>query len=231
MSLNESEAALCVVEENARVSRLIGINKAKRVTVVKPAGTSSIVLGTASGIHSWHSEYLIRRMRIGKDEPIYNYLNETLPDLMEDEFFRPTEQAVLSIPIKAPDGAITRSESVMDLLERIKRFNLNWIKPGTVDGEEFNNVSATVSVKDDEWSTIRDWMWANKDSYAGISLLNFDGGSYKQTPFEEIDKDEYERLSEFMKDLDLSKVYESDDNTDQSGESACSGGQCEINSI
>ena len=170
-------------------------------------------------------------MRINKDEPIHDYIKSRLPNLVEDEFFAPTVTSVLSIPIKAPEGAITRQESTMDLLERIKKINLEWVRPGTVEGNEFNNVSATVSVKEGEWEMVRDWMWANKASYAGISLLPEDGGTYKQTPFESVDKAEFERLSEFVNDIDLSKVYEDDDNTDLSGELACSGGSCEINSI
>ena len=229
LKLDETVAVSEAVATNAAIADMIGINKAKRIAAVKPAGTTSIVLQTSSGIHAWHDEYFVRRMRIGKNETIHDYLQKLMPELIEDEFFRPKDQSVLSIPIKAPDGAITRHESTLDLLERIKRFNINWVHNGTVSGTEFNNVSATVSVKDEEWDIVRDWMWVNKDSYAGISLLPFDETTYQQMPFESITKEEYERLSEFVKNIDLTKVKEYDDKTDFGAEAACSGGNsCEV---
>jgi len=227
LSLNHKEASDVVKDVNANTAILIGINPAKRTTTIKPAGTTSIVLKTSSGIHAWHDKYFVRRMRIGKEESIYKYLKTALPDLMEDEYFRPNEQGVLSMPIKAPEGAITREESSMDLLERIKKMNTEWVQNGTVDGNIYNNVSATVSVKKGEWDVVRDWMWANKETYAGISLLPEDGGSYKQTPFESLTKDEFDEMLKCVHDIDLSKVYELTDNTSHNLEVACGGGSCE----
>ena len=121
-------AAFAAKLENSRVSKLIGIKEAARVTCVKPAGTTSLVLGTSSGIHAWHDEYYIRRIRVGKNEAIYGYLSEHHPELLEDEFFNPTQQAVISVPQKAPEGAITRSENVFELLERVKNFSIRWVQ-------------------------------------------------------------------------------------------------------
>jgi len=118
-----NEASKVVVKENIRVADLIGIKSAARTTSVKPSGTSSLVVGSSSGIHAWHAPYYIRRIRVGKNESIYRYLADNHPELIEDEFFRPTEQAVISVPVKAPDGAIFRDESPLELLERVKRFN------------------------------------------------------------------------------------------------------------
>jgi ribonucleoside-triphosphate reductase (thioredoxin) len=121
--------------ENARVADLIGINKAARVTTVKPSGTSSLVLGTSSGIHAWHNDYYIRRIRVGKNEAIYTHLSINHPELVEDDFFKPTIQAVISVPQKAPEGSILRTEDVMDMLERVKKFNTQWVKKDIVKAQ------------------------------------------------------------------------------------------------
>jgi len=152
------EAAGIAKEENARIAEIIGINKAARVTTVKPSGTSSLVLGTSSGIHAWHNNYYIRRIRVGKNEAIYSYLSTNHPELVEDDFFKPTIQAVISVPQKAPEGSILRTEDVMDMLERVKKFNLQWVKKGHRKGANTNNVSATVSIKEGEWEKVGQWM-------------------------------------------------------------------------
>jgi ribonucleoside-diphosphate reductase alpha chain len=226
--LNEQEAANEASRINIIVADVIGIRSAARVTTIKPSGTSSLVVGSSSGIHGWHAPYYLRRMRFGKDETIYKYLRRVIPDLLEDEHFRPDTQAVVGIPQKAPSTAIFRSEPALSLLERTKRYNLNWVKIGHRSGDNTNNVSVTVSIKEHEWDEVGEWMWNNKETYNGISVLPYDGGSYKQTPFEDISADEYERLSALLKDIDLSKVTEKEDNTDLTGEAACAGGNCEV---
>ena len=164
-------AAKAVKEENARVAELIGINRSARTTTVKPAGTTSLALGTSSGIHAWHNDYYMRRIRVGKNEAIYTYLAEYHPELVEDEYFRPHDTAVISIPQKAPDGAILRTESPFALLDRIKKVHLEWVKPGHRSGNNTHNVSATVSLKADEWELAGEWMWENRDHYNGLSVL------------------------------------------------------------
>jgi ribonucleoside-diphosphate reductase alpha chain len=229
LNLDLKSATEVVLEENERVAKLIGINKAARATCVKPAGTTSLVLGTSSGIHAWHDPYYIRRIRLGKNEALYKYLSENHPELVEDEFFNPSQQAVVSVPIEAPSGSIFRNESPIELLERVKKFSLEWVKTGHRKGENTHNVSATVSVKDGEWEEVGEWMWENKECYNGLSVLPFDGGTYKQAPFETIDKETYERLSKSLTDIDLTKVVEVEDDTDLSGEIACAGPNgCEI---
>ena len=226
--LNLEESAAIAREENARVAKLIEINKASRVTTVKPSGTSSIVLGTSSGIHAWHSEYYIRRLRVGKNEAIYRHLAKNHPDLVEDEYFSPHTTAVISVPQKSPEGAITRDESSLQLLRRVKRLNEEWVHNGHRKGPNHHNVSATISVRDSEWTDVGEWMWENKESYTGLSVLPYSDHSYKQAPFEECSKETYEVLLETLKKVDLSKVREEEDNTDLSGEMACAGGQCEV---
>ena len=221
-------AAKAVKEENARVAELIGINRSARTTTVKPAGTTSLTLGTSSGIHAWHNDYYMRRIRVGKNEAIYTYLAEYHPELVEDEYFRPHDTAVISIPQQAPEGAILRTESPFALLDRIKKVHLEWVKPGHRSGNNTHNVSATVSLKADEWELAGEWMWENRDHYNGLSVLPYDGGTYTQAPFEDISKDQYEVMLQSLTNIDLTQVIELDDNTDLSGELACAGGACEI---
>lgn len=226
--LDEKEAARVASDTNVIIAATIGINKASRVTTVKPSGTSSLVVGSSSGIHGWHAPFYLRRMRFGKDETIYKYLRKTIPALVEDEVFRPETQAVIGIPQKAPQSATYRTEPVTSLLERVSRYNRNWVGNGHRVGDNHNNVSVTVSIRDDEWDLVGEWMWNNREDYNGISVLPYDGGTYQQTPFEDITEDEYNKLSQFLTDIDLSKVKEKEDNTDLAGEAACVGGQCEI---
>jgi len=221
-------AAKVVKEENARVADLIGINKTARATTVKPAGTTSLTLGTSSGIHAWHNDYYIRRIRVGKNESIYKYLNENHPELVEDEFFRAHDTAVISIPQKAPDGAIMRTESPFQLLERVKKVAMEWIKPGHRAGSNTHNVSATISLRDHEWDAAGEWMWDNKNHYNGLAVLPYNGGTYTQAPFEDITEDEYNRLMETLTTVNLSNIIETEDETDLKGELACAGGACEI---
>ena len=223
------EAAELVKLENERVAKILGINSAARCTTVKPVGTTSLTLGTSSGIHAWHNDYYIRRMRVGKNEAIYTYLNIYHPELLEDCVLRPHDTAILAIPQKAPEGAILRTESPFDLLERVKQVTKEWIKPGHRKGNNSHNVSATVSIKDEERGTVGEWMWENRKFYNGLSVLNYSGHSYKQAPFEDCTEEEYERLLQTLSDLDLTKVIELTDETDLAGEAACAGGAgCEI---
>jgi ribonucleoside-triphosphate reductase len=222
------KAAQVVKRENARLAKAIGINPAARCTTVKPAGTTSLALGTSSGIHAWHNDYYVRRIRVGKNESIYKYLLENHPLLVEDEFFRPHDTAVISIPQKAPEGSILRTESPFQLLERIKKIATEWVAPGHRKGSNTHNVSATVSLKAEEWETAGEWMWDNRKYYNGLSVLPFDGGTYTQAPFEDIDEGTYINKLQHLKDINLENVLESEDNTDLSGELACAGGSCEI---
>ena len=221
-------AAEAVKEENERVANLIGINKAARTTTVKPSGTSSLVLGTSSGIHAWHNDFYLRRIRVGKNEAIYSYLAINHPELVEDEYFRPHDTAVITIPQMSPEGSILRYESVFQMLERVKKVSQEWIRPGHRGGQNSHNVSATVSIKEDEWDLVGDWMWKNRKFYNGLSVLPYNGGTYTQAPFEDCKKEDFERLSATLKNVDLTKVIELQDNTDLRGEAACAGGACEI---
>jgi ribonucleoside-triphosphate reductase len=228
LPLNLEEAAQVVLEENARVAGIIGINPAARTTCVKPSGTSSLTVGSSSGIHAWHAPYYVRRMRVGKNEPMYKYMMDNFPMLVEDCKFKPHVEAVMSFPQKAPEGAILRSESYLDLLERVRKFNIEWVHKGHRTGDNFHNVSCTISLKAEEWEGCGQWMWDNRDSYTGISVLPYDGGTYVQAPFEDIDEAAYEEMFKHLHAIDLTQVIEFDDNTALSDQAACQGGGCEI---
>lgn len=228
LGYNMKEAAKIVKEENARVAELIGINKSARATTVKPAGTTSLTLGTSSGIHAWHNDYYVRRIRVGKNEAIYDYLVNNHPELIEDEYFRPHDTAVISIPQKAPEGAILRTESPFQLLERIKKVHLEWVKPGHRSGSNTHNVSATVSLKADEWDLAGEWMWENREHYNGLSVLPYSDHTYIQSPFEDCTEEQYTEMMKSLINVDLSQVVELDDNTELKENLACAGGACEI---
>ena len=230
-SIDESEfdfveASKCAVDENKRVAELLEINPAKRVTCVKPEGTGSLVLGTSSGVHAWHNHFYKRRLRVGKNEAIYKYLLDEVPEILEDEVFG--DGAVITIPVKAPDSAKIRTEDVTQFLERVKYFTNSWVKSGHNGGMNTHNVSATVSIKPEDWGKVSLWLWENQDSFNGLSFLPYDTGTYVQAPFEDIDEDEYVRFSKHIKRINLEEVLELEDNTNLQGELACAGGACEI---
>ena len=222
------KAASLVKRENTRVAKIIGINQSARTTTVKPAGTTSLVLGTSSGIHAWHNDYYIRRIRVGKNESIYQHLVNNHPELVEDEYFRPHDTAVIQVPQKAPEGSILRTESPFQLLERVKKVATEWVKPGHRNGSNSHNVSATISLKKEDWELAGEWMWKNSNDYNGLSVLPYDGGTYTQAPFEDITEEKYNEMMKSLSEVDLSNVIEIEDNTDLSGELACAGGSCEI---
>ena len=228
LNLDMKAAAKAVKEENKRVASMIGIKQASRTTCVKPAGTTSLTLGTSSGIHAWHNDHYIRRLRVGKNESIYLYLYINHPELIEDEYFRPHDTAVISVPQRSPEGAITRQESALQLLRRINKVTDEWVRSGHRSGQNTHNVSATVSIRDSEWTDVGEWMWDNRSCYNGLSVLPADGGTYKQAPFEDCSPEKYQVLMQALEEIDLRKVVELEDDTNLSGELACAGGACEI---
>lgn len=228
MSLDQSAAARIVVQENQRVAELLGIKSAARTTLTKPSGTSSLVVGSSSGIHAWHDQYYIRRMRVGKNEALYHYLLSKVPALVEDCYFKPHLEAVVSIPQRAPQNAILRTESALDLLERVLYVNKNWIHPGHQRGLQKHNVSCTVSIKPDEWDSAGEWLWTHRNDYNGVAVLPFNDHTYIQPPYESCTKEKYDELFSLLKELDVNEVIEIEDNTSHNLEPACSGSGCEI---
>jgi len=226
--LNLEQAAQVVKETNLEWAAKLGISPAARTTCVKPAGTTSLVLGTSSGIHAWHAPYYIRRIRFGKDEPIAQYLQDALPDLVEPDQMIPGN-VVLSVPQAAPEGAVFKdTEDALGLLDRAAHVSRHWVRMGHQRGENTHNVSITANVKDGEWQPVGDWMWEHQDEYNGIAVLPHFGGSYPQLPFEETLREEYERLYGLLSAVDLTQVVEEEGSDGHTEDPACAGGACEV---
>ena len=232
---------------NSMISSVIGTNEAARLTCIKPSGTTSLVLGTASGIHAWHAPYYLRTMRFNKNEDLAAYLMVNHPELCEDDVLRPTDTVCVRIPVKAPEGSILRTETALDTLERVKRFSTEWIKPGHINGDNTHNVSATISINSErayvttpdgyqevviggrnEWEIVGEWMWNNQNVYNGLSVLPAFNHTYLQAPFEDISEEEYNKRIGSINSVDLTKVTELDDSVDFGQVAACAGGACEI---
>ena len=228
LKLNLDYAANTAKVVNRMISATTGINEASRITCIKPSGTTSCVLGTASGIHAWHAPYYLRTMRFGKSEDLAAYMMVNHPEMCEDDVLRPNDTICVRIPIKAPEGSIFRTETAIDTLERVKKFSQEWILPGHISGDNTHNVSATISVKPDEWINVGEWMWNNKEVYNGLSVLPYDNGSYVQAPFSDITEAEYNERIQHLKALDLTKVTEAEDHVEFSQVAACSGGSCSL---
>lgn len=228
--LNKEEASYHAMEENSRVAKLINVNEAARVSTIKPSGTSSLVVGASSGIHAWHSPKYIRNIQCAVGDDLHQFFSTHHPELIKIMDYFPNT-AVIGIPVEAPKGATTREdESTLDLLERVKDFNINWVKSGHRSGPNTNNVSATISVKEEEWEKVGEWMWENKNNYNGLSVLPYDGGTYRDAPFQEVDEETYQRKLEYIKnnEIDLTLILEEEDFTDQKSELACGAGGCEV---
>ena len=165
---------------------------------------------------------------MGKNEPLYRYMVDNFPELIEDCHFKPHLEAVMSFPQRAPEGAMLRAESYKDLLERVRRWNLEWIANGHNYGNNKHNVSCTISLKPEDFAECGEWMWENRADYTGISVLPYSGGSYIQAPFQDCTKEEFEELFKHLSAIDLTQVVEEDDNTEAKDNIACSGGSCDV---
>ena len=213
---------------NSMISAMIGTNEAARITCIKPSGTTSCVLGTASGIHAWHNPFYLRTIRFNKNEDVALYMQVNHPEMCEDDVLRPKDTLCVRIPIKAPEGSIFRTETAIDTLERVKKFATEWVRPGHVKGDNTHNVSATISVKADEWDIVGEWMWNHRQSYNGLSVLPYWDHTYSQAPFEDITEEEYNKRIATLHSIDLTKVTEIDDNVEFGQTAACAGGACAI---
>jgi ribonucleoside-triphosphate reductase len=218
MSLRESARA-----KNKDEAGKIGIPESAAITCVKPSGTVSQLVGVSSGMHAWHSPYYIRTVRGSKGDPISTFLKEVgIP--VEDDVMKPNDTYVFSFPVKAPEGAIVRND-----LTAIEHLNI-WLVYQRAWCE--HKPSITVSVKEDEWMEVGAWVYKHFDEVSGISFLPHSDHSYKQAPYQEVDKEEYDALvAKMPKDIrweDLS-FYETEDGTSTNATLACSSdGNCEL---
>jgi ribonucleoside-diphosphate reductase alpha chain len=227
--LDVAAGARIVVETNAEIADMLGIKCSARCTTGKPDGTSSLILESASGIHARHNDYYFRTMRFGVNEPIASYLTSILPPDFWELDITDNSRVVIGMPVQSPRNSITREESAADLLKRTARQNVEWIQTGHRSGKNYNNQSVTISLRDHEWDSTRDWMWENQQLYTGISVLPYDGGTYQQAPFQDITAQRYAELVAMLPPyIDLTAIIEYEDSTSLSGEVACAGGACEV---
>ena len=205
---------------NKKYAKMLDIEPSKSITCVKPSGTVSQLVDSASGIHTRHSPYYIRTIRMDKKDSIYEFLKDKGVQV-EDEQFRPDSTAVFSFPIKAPSGAITRDDkTAIEQLENWLVYQRHWCN---------HKPSVTISVKDNEWMDVGAWVWKYFDEISGISFLPHSDHSYVQAPYQECTKEEYQDLlKKTPKDVDWLSFKEEEDNTEGSQTLACTGNACEI---
>lgn len=228
-NLNLRQGAEFIVEMNKNISKKIGIRQSKRTTAIKPEGTNSLFLGgVAPGCHAQHDPFFIRRFTLDKHTAIYKFLLEKMPHLVEDSIMNPN-QAYFCAPVAVDSkSAIFRHEPLINMLERVKYLHHNWIRPGHNEGTNTHNVSATVSVREDEWDTLAEWMWDNQDSYSGLAILPYEDSSFPQLIYQTIDEQKYNEMSKHLVDINLDEVELAAKDVNLVGESACAGGACLI---
>jgi len=212
---------------NESIADTIGINPAKRIGTVKPSGTTSTVLGTTSGIHAAHASHYVRRIRIGKDDP----LAITLPKLIPEECIERSDWEPNNVIVKLPvsmQGLTRYDETAVELGNRALAVRNSWIKNSHRDGQNYHNVSLTINYKETEREELKQWMWDNREYYGGISLLPFSDATYANAPFEDCTREEFEVLENKLPQLDLSVVAYEQKDDGRAESAACEGGLCEL---
>ena len=207
-------------ETNVKYAEILGIPRSAAITCVKPSGTVSQLVNAASGIHTRHSQYYLRTVRGDNKDPLTQHMiNSGVHS--EPCVMKPDTTTVFTFPIEAPEGCLTREDlTAVQHLELWKTYQENWCE---------HKPSITVSVKEHEWPEVGAWVFNNFDAISGISFLPYDGGSYRQAPYQEVEREEYlEFASRFPKEIDWSSMIEVEDLTTGSQELACTSGSCEI---
>ena len=213
-----------VLRISRKASGIMGTKMPAATTCVKPSGTVSQLVDSASGVHPRYSQHYIRRYRISGNDPLFQMMKKSgikaTPEVGQDK--KNASTWVLEFPVKAPDNCITRKDvTALDQLKHYKNLQLNWCE---------HNASMTVYVRDDEWFEVGNWVYKNWDIINGVSFLPYDGGHYELAPYEEIDHYTYESLIKKLPVIDYTQLskYENSDNTQGKAEYACIGDKCEI---
>jgi ribonucleoside-diphosphate reductase alpha chain len=207
---------------NSKEAKKLGINPSASITCVKPSGTVSQLTGVSSGIHPWYSEYYLRSVRGDNKDPLTSFLKDAgIPN--EPDVMKPDDTTVFYFPIKAPKNAVlTKDLSAIDHLEMWKTYRNHWTE---------HNPSVTINVREDEWLRVGSWVYDNFDSVGGVSFLPSSEHTYKQAPYQEITKEEYDKAVKEMPttiDWSVLSLYETVDTTTGSQELSCTAGVCEI---
>ena len=208
------------IDTNAQFADSIGINRSAAITCVKPEGTVSQLTGTASGIHPQHAEFYIRRVRSDNKDPLTAFLKQQgFP--AEPCVMKPDSTTVFSFPVQVGKGAVLREHlTAIEHLHLWLVFQRHWCE---------HKPSVTISVKEDEWPKVGAWVWEHFDEITGVSFLPYDGGTYRQAPYEEITEAEFNILANGMpKEIDWDNFIEVTDNVEGTQTLACSAGSCEI---
>ena len=209
------------IDTNKEIAKTLGIPQSTAITCVKPSGTVSQLVDSASGIHARHSKYYIRTVRGDNKDPLTEFMKSVgIPN--EPDVMKPDSTTVFSFPMKAPDGATTRNDlSAVDQLRMWQAFQKHWCE---------HKPSVTISVRENEWLHVGAWVYENFDDISGISFLPHSDHTYAQAPYQDVEYDEYTALLDKMPDIDwnLLTSYEKDDTTSGAKELACTAGACEV---
>jgi len=210
------------VQTNNDVAQQLGISASAAITCVKPSGTVSQLVDSASGIHARHSEYYIRTVRGDNKDPLTQFMQDAgIPS--EACVMKPESTTVFSFPVKSPAGAVTRNDmSAIEQLELWKMYALEWCE---------HKPSVTITVRDEEWLKVGAWVYDNFDICSGVSFLPHSDHTYAQAPYQDCDKKVYtDAMKAMPKSIDWSKLsdYEKEDNTAGTQTLACSGDSCEV---
>lgn len=227
MDLDLTAGAESVTWANLATARAIGINPAQRLTCLKPEGTTSLLLGTSSGIHPWHAAFYIRRMQFSRAEPIAQFFLDRYPEACEPWWEDPDGSVVVSFPVAAPQGA-NFEKNPLTLMKQVRYIYDSWIVPGHFGGPNSHSVSFTLPCAEGDWDEVINDLWWSRESYNGATMYPLDGSTYRQAPFEEIERETFEKLENVFSGFSLDGLVEESDLTDIQGEVACAGGACEV---
>ena len=233
----QRKMAKVAVEVNKKWAEKLNIKQAARVTCCKPEGTSSLFLGCSSGIHPHHSKKYFRRVQNNKIDNVYRYFKQCNPHMCEESVWSANKtDEVITFPVEIINGAVTKFDlSAIEHLKIIKSTQENWVIPGTTDVNKKpvnHNISCTIVVKDEEWESVIEYIYKNRNMFTAVSLLPMSGDKdYPQSPMESVisEKDEklWKAIVSQMKSVDYTKLKEDEDKTHYQ-EIACSGGTCEV---
>ena len=217
-----NDLRVCAVQTNKVWANNFGINASTAITCVKPSGTVSQLVDSASGIHTRHSPHYIRTVRADKKDPLTQFLiQQEVPH--EDCVMQPKDITIFSFPIKSPENAVTRNDlSATEHLDLWRVYQSSWCE---------HKPSITISVKEDEWMQVGSYVWNNFDEMCGVSFLPFTDHVYRQAPYQDLAEDEYNLArSKMPEKIDWSKLseFESEDRTTSSQEFACTAESCEV---
>jgi ribonucleoside-triphosphate reductase len=235
---NLQKMAKLAVSTNKNIAKAIGIKQAARVTCVKPEGSSSLLLGTASGIHPRWSPRYFRRIQANRLDPVYQTFQKKNPHACEESVWSANKtDDVITFCVESPEGAITNDDvNALEMLRVVQLVQENWVLPGTARPDSspglYHNVSNTIRVKSDEWGNVAEYIYENRHLFTGISMLAETGGIYQQAPHQQIangdDELAWSHLSESFQRVDYTTLDEEDDNTKLKEIIACAGGACEL---